>query len=126
MIHGIGIDLLQVERMAKAWQKFSNRLAEKILHTKELDEFNDSDRPELFLAKRWVAKEAFAKAAGTGLTAGIYMRNIQVEHTTTGQPQLSCHGASARWLQQHNAHCHLSLTDDCDMVCAVAVIVTGQ
>ena len=124
MIYGMGVDLVELARMADSWHKFGERLARRTLHGGEWDEFRQNSRPEIFLAKRWAAKEAFAKAMGTGFGNGIYMRNVRISHNEAGQPQLECDGAAHKWLCQRRANCHLSLSDERSMVCAVVLIAS--
>ncbi|MGV0005119.1 MAG: holo-ACP synthase [Candidatus Porifericomitaceae bacterium WSBS_2022_MAG_OTU9] len=125
MIYGIGLDIVELQRMGTAWRKFGNRLAQRILHPEEWQSFQDDARPAIFLAKRWAAKEAVAKAFGSGLREGLYMRNICIRHSSKGQPLILCEGAAAEWLQQHQAYCHISLSDERHLVCAVAVLATS-
>lgn len=124
MIYGMGVDLVELDRMAGSWHKFGEKLARRILHGLEWDEFSRNPRPERYLAKRWAAKEAFAKAMGTGFGCGIYMRDVRISHNGAGQPQLACDGAAHKWLCQRNARCHLSLSDERSMVCAVVLITS--
>ena len=63
MIYGIGTDLTDVKRIEKLHQKYGRAFAERILHPVELTEFSAAVRPSVFLAKRFAAKEAFAKAS---------------------------------------------------------------
>ena len=70
MIYGIGTDLTDVKRIEKLHQKYGRAFAERILHPVELTDFSAAVRPSFFLAKRFAAKEAFAKAVGTGIRGG--------------------------------------------------------
>ena len=67
MIAGIGTDLITVERMERVWQRHGERLCAHILSPEERHEFREVKDPARWLAKRWAAKEAFSKAAGTGM-----------------------------------------------------------
>ena len=115
MIVGIGTDLIAVERMAKSLQRHNGRIAEKILGTAELGEFggcSEAMQPH-FLAKRFAAKEAAAKALGTGFRDGITLPQIEVGHDDQGKPQLQWHGAALQRLKEINAtSAHLSISDE--------------
>ena len=125
MIYGIGIDIVAVERMQRAQQRFGDRLVRRILHPAEWRGYQQSPRPECFLAKRWAAKEAVAKAIGTGLRQGLTMSQLSIDHSVHGQPRVACEGIIADWLRQRQAMCCLSISDERQVVCAVAVVAAA-
>ncbi|MAR78362.1 MAG: holo-[acyl-carrier-protein] synthase [Gammaproteobacteria bacterium] len=89
MIKGIGIDLVENNRIKKLYTKYGSRFAEKILSKTELIEFENSSEPIAYLAKHFASKEAFSKAVGTGLYRnGIYPSKISIGHLKTGQPYI--------------------------------------
>lgn len=92
MIYGIGTDIVSIERIGKALERHGVRFAERILATSELPGFTASGRPEHFLAKRFAAKEAAAKAFGTGFSDGLAMSDIAVTHDQRGKPMLAFSG----------------------------------
>ena len=67
MIVGIGVDMVSVRRIEQSLERFGDRFAGKVLSTGELPRFRDATLPAAFLAKRFAAKEAVAKALGTGM-----------------------------------------------------------
>ena len=67
MIHGIGTDIVAVARLRRMWERHGERVLEKLLAPREIDEFAKAADKGRFLAKRFAAKEAFAKALGTGV-----------------------------------------------------------
>lgn len=87
MIFGVGTDIVMVSRIAAAWQRFDRRFAERILTPHELTLFADSRDPVRFLARRFAAKEAMAKALGTGFAHGISPRLLGVVSDAWGKPQ---------------------------------------
>ncbi|MCG3421257.1 holo-ACP synthase [Oceanobacillus jordanicus] len=95
MIKGIGIDLIELDRIAESLQK-GDRLAKRVLTNKELDIFNslptDPRRVE-FLAGRFAAKEAFAKATGTGI-GKLSFRDMEVLPQQSGAPSFHAPGYS--------------------------------
>ena len=73
MIFGIGVDLVQTGRMATSLDRFGKRIAEKVLTQREMMEFQGHSSQASFLAKRFAAKEALAKALGTGFRQKLSM-----------------------------------------------------
>ena len=72
MIFGIGTDIVSVQRMRRNLGRYGERFARRILSESELEEFRATAKPENFLAKRFAAKEAAAKAMGTGFSGGLF------------------------------------------------------
>ena len=88
MIFGIGTDIVSVSRMEQALERHGERFAERILAPSELHEYRHSGKPSHFLAKRFAAKEATAKAFGTGFRGGLSMSHIIISHDELGKPLL--------------------------------------
>lgn len=123
MIYGIGVDLIKVARLESGLLRFGEHYADRLLAPEEHPEFFSATDPARFLAKRFAAKEAFAKAAGTGLRPPLQLRNLAVTHTPLGQPGLSFHPELAAWLQQRGiTRHHLSLSDEQEYVIAYVVL----
>ena len=123
MIFGIGVDLVEVARLEQGLARYGEHYADRILAPPEHAGFFASNDPARFLAKRFAAKEAFAKAAGTGLRAPITLRNIAVQHTALGQPQFSLSLEVEHWLRtQHISAWHLSISDERSHVVAYAIL----
>ena len=124
MIYGIGTDIVRVARMQKNLERFGDRFAQRLLTDNELNDFAAVSNPAHFLAKRFAAKEAAAKAMGTGFRGGISMRQIGVGHDGIGKPQLEFTGSAAAFLEQHGINAvHISLADEADH--AVAFVTLG-
>ena len=89
MIKGIGLDIVELERIEQALSR-TERFATRILSTRELDIFNGlfPRRKIEFLAGRFAAKEAYAKANGTGLGEGCTLHQIEILKDTVGKPVL--------------------------------------
>lgn len=123
MIYGIGSDIVAIARVARIWGNYGESFAARILAEDELAEFRTSTQPARFLAKRFAAKEAFAKAAGTGLRSPVSLRNISVAHSVLGRPELRFQPALADWLQAQGIRAqHLSISDETDMALAYVVL----
>ena len=123
MIHGIGTDLLDAERIRHGLARFGEPYAERILAPAEQAGYQASRDPARFLAKCFAAKEAFAKATGTGLRAPVTLRNIAVLRDAQGKPVIECAPELADWLAVRGitAH-HVSLSDEGDFVLAFVVL----
>ncbi len=89
MIFGIGTDIVLVSRIEAAWTRFGQRFAERILTPSELALFADTRDKVRFLARRFAAKEAMAKALGTGFAHGISPRLLGVVSDAWGKPQVA-------------------------------------
>ena len=89
MIKGIGLDVTEIERITIAHQR-SSKLKERILTPRELDRFEKlNDKRQLeFLAGRFAAKEAFAKALGTGIGKSCSFQDVEVLPNEVGKPML--------------------------------------
>lgn len=113
MIFGIGTDIVSVSRIRDALQRHGERFARRILADSELEAFNRAVHPENFVAKRFAAKEAAAKAFGTGFSGGLAMRDIAVVNDALGKPELSFHGRAVSLCEELGIGKHfLSLSDE--------------
>ncbi len=123
MIYGIGTDLVEIARMEALWQKHGRRFAAKILSAQELPELDAHPQPARLLAKRFAAKEALAKAVGSGLRAPVSLSRISVIHDSLGKPALHFDPTLRLYLAQLgiSAH-HLSLSDERQIVAAFVVL----
>lgn len=125
MIVGIGTDIVHIPRMAESLSRHSRRFAERILAESELREFDQVSRPEAFLAKRFAAKEAVAKAFGTGFRDGLSLKHICVARDALGRPLIELCDKAQQLAQQRNiASVHLSLADEQEYAIAYVVMET--
>ncbi|MBA3814501.1 MAG: holo-ACP synthase [Alphaproteobacteria bacterium] len=92
MIIGIGTDLVDIRRIESLLEKFGKHFAEKIFTAHERSYAENSAHPLRVYANRFAAKEAAAKALGTGFREGIGWHDIEVLRTSMGAPTLSFHG----------------------------------
>ncbi|MEW6133362.1 MAG: holo-ACP synthase [Pseudomonadota bacterium] len=123
MIYGIGVDLIKVARLEKGLARYGMHYADRLLAPEEHQAFFSAAEPARFLAKRFAAKEAFAKAAGTGLRHPLHLRSIAVTHSELGQPALRFGDELSCWLQGHGIIAsHLSLSDEREYVIACVVL----
>jgi holo-[acyl-carrier protein] synthase len=121
MILGIGVDMVQVSRI-EHWLEQPG-LSERFFHPEELRQLKAPFKQRSqSLAARFAAKEAFAKALGTGLR-GIVLKDIRVESNHEGKPAIFCEGtAAAACVARGAAAIHVSLSHERDFAVAVVVI----
>jgi holo-[acyl-carrier protein] synthase len=125
VIHGIGTDLLDAGRIRDGLTRFGEHYADRLLAPAEHAGYYASRDPARYLAKCFAAKEAFAKATGTGLRAPVTLRNIAVLRDVRGKPHIECAPELAAWLAARGvtAH-HVSLSDEGDLVLAYVILET--
>jgi holo-[acyl-carrier protein] synthase len=123
MIFGIGTDIVELSRIESMRARYGARLAERLLSRHELSDYHASPDGARFLAKRFAAKEAFAKAVGSGLRVPVSLRRISVTHDGLGKPVLRFDEALRLHLAQLgvNGH-HLSISDERDLIVAFVVL----
>lgn len=123
MIYGIGTDIVEVSRIEESLARFGESFAQRILSEREWLEFEQSQIKARFLAKRFAAKEAFAKALGTGLRGPATFGNIGVAHDDLGKPVLDIAEELQVYLEQRGIRaCHLSLSDEKALAVAFVVL----
>ena len=122
MIHGIGTDIVRVERLRTALARHGERFALRILAATEVEAWRAHRDPARFLAKRFAAKEAFGKALGTGVAAPATLHAVRVGHDALGKPLFEYSPALADYMRARGLNAHLSLSDEVDYVVAFAII----
>jgi holo-[acyl-carrier protein] synthase len=122
MITGIGIDVVQNDRIRDSIEKYADRFVNRIYTEGEREYCKHSANPALHYAARWAAKEAAFKALGTGWAAGVKWKDVEVERLASGKPELRLHGeALALAARMGVTRLHVSLTHDQLISCAVVV-----
>lgn len=122
MIYGIGTDIVAVKRMSDLHARYGGKLAERLLAPDEWGEYAEAKSKEHFLAKRFAAKEAFAKAVGTGMRMPVAFSTLSVAHDEQGKPGFLYSPELRAWLKTHAIKStHLSLSDEQDYVVAFVV-----
>ena len=126
MIHGIGVDMVEIRRIVEGLDRFGPKLARRILTDTELRLYEDHPRQAGFLAKRFAAKEALVKALGTGFRDEVRLKNIGIENDELGKPVLTFSGPMPTVLQRRGIlRTHLSITDERDYALAYVVLETN-
>lgn len=128
---GLGSDLCNIDRIASSIDRFGDRFINRIFTETEQAKANRRQltRAATF-AKRFAAKEACAKALGTGFRHGVFWRDMGVVNLPSGQPTLQLSGGALAWLAQitpagHKAAIHLTMTDDHPWAQAIVLITVG-
>jgi len=88
---GLGTDIVEISRVASVIES-SDRFAKRVLAESELTIYHKHSQPERYLAKRWAAKEAAAKALGTGIGRGISFHHFITSNNDLGAPRLELVG----------------------------------
>ena len=119
----IGTDILQIKRIEAVVDRLGDRFVQRILTPVEQAEYHASPLPNRLLAKRFAAKEAIAKALGTGIGRGVSWQDITIAHDANGAPVVEL-GGGARDVAQvrGGTRVELSLADEADYVVAFAVL----
>ncbi|MFG6666365.1 holo-ACP synthase [Halomonas sp. HNIBRBA4712] len=123
MIIGIGSDIARIARFDTAMARHGERFAARILGPDEFERWVAKERPAAYLAKRFAAKEAFVKALGLGLRAGMQWRDIQVLNDALGKPMMALDGQAQALFEQSGAQtAHVTLSDEADYALAFVVL----
>ncbi|MEI7447128.1 MAG: holo-ACP synthase [Burkholderiales bacterium] len=130
MIHGIGTDIVLIARIRALVQRRGERFARRVLGPDELREYGErrargATGPETairYLAKRFAAKEAFAKAVGLGVRGPATLLSLQVLNDALGRPTVMPGEALAAWLRERGLVAHVSLSDEVDSALAFVVV----
>ena len=128
MIIGLGNDLIDIRRIEQTLEKHGEKFISRIFTDIERSKSEPRANRAASYAKRFAAKEACAKALGTGLNAGVYWRDMGVVNLSTGQPTMRLTGGAARRLALitppgMRATISLSLTDDYPLAQAIVIIM---
>ncbi|WP_305096680.1 holo-ACP synthase [Croceibacterium aestuarii] len=118
MIIGLGSDITNMERIAASLERWGDKFTARCFT--DIERAKAARRPFTAVgtyAKRWAAKEAYAKAIGTGFKRGVFHKDIGVVNMPSGAPTLALTGGAAERLAElipdgHEALVHLTLTDD--------------
>jgi holo-[acyl-carrier protein] synthase len=123
MITGIGTDVVEIDRVQKALERYGERFVQRILTPEERVRFDRTKAKANHLAKRFAAKEAFSKAIGTGIRSPFRWHSITVARDPRGKPMLKPDDRMAEYLARSGVtRFHVSLTDDANMAMAFVVL----
>ena len=92
MIYGTGIDIIDIKRIRRVIRKYGNRFKKRCFSDNEIERSDKRLNSIESYAKRYAAKEACAKALGTGLARGVFWKDIEVVNNQYGKPFIKLHG----------------------------------
>ena len=119
----VGTDILKIERIDEVVARLGDRFVARILTPDEREEYRQSAQGNRLLAKRFAAKEAVAKALGTGIGRGVSWQDIQVEHDDYGAPRVHLSGGALEVAQSKGGgQMLLTLADEQEYVVAFAAL----
>src|SRR5437667_11762089 len=126
MILGLGIDIIEVARIASSFERFGKRFVNRILHPAEIEYCLTHKNPAPFLAARFAAKEAISKAFGTGIGAQLGWQDMEIGRKESGEPFVILHGAGQKLLAMRGGRAVLvSLSHTQAHASAVAILEGG-
>jgi holo-[acyl-carrier protein] synthase len=127
VILGVGNDLIDIRRIEKTLERYGERFIARIFTDVERRKSEGRHQRAASYAKRFAAKEACAKALGTGLRHGVYWRDMGVVNLPSGRPTLRLTGGAAKVLKEmtpdgYEIRIDLTLTDDFPLAAAIVII----
>lgn len=131
MIIGIGSDLIDIRRIEKTLEKHGSRFIQRVFTPVERDRAERRAQRAASYAKRFAAKEACSKALGSGISEGVFWRDMGVVNLPSGAPTMHLTGGAATRLASlipggYTAFIHLTITDDFPLAQAFVVIEARQ
>jgi len=126
-IHGVGIDLVRVDRLEKMLERWGERFETRVFTKFERQFCAGKKKRTSCLALRFAAKEAFVKALGLGMRNPVLWQDIEIRHNGLGKPEISLTPRALQYCRDKGVlSWHLSLTDDGQYGAAVVVIETSK
>lgn len=127
MILGIGTDIADIRRIERTLERFGDRFVQRVFTPVEQQRSEGRRERAASYARRWAAKEACAKALGTGLRRGVHLRDMGVVNLPGGAPTMALTGGAAERLAEmtpigHRAEIFLTITDDHPWAQAIVLI----
>jgi len=123
VIYGVGTDVVEIARIAKAMERHGERFAKRILCESELARFKAHRLPANYLAKRFAAKEAFTKALGTGIKSPANWHGVWVKNLASGKPVLEFSEALRKFMEGKGVtSAHVSLSDEKGVAFATVIL----
>jgi holo-[acyl-carrier protein] synthase len=124
-IFGIGIDVIEVERIEKAIDESGDRFLDRVFTADERSYCNKQTRPVIHFAARWAAKEAVAKALGTGIGESLSWQDMEIVRLPSGEPEMTLRGGGQLFVEEHGiTQIKISLTHARNYAAANAVVMS--
>ena len=116
MIISNGIDIINIRRIKEIIKKYNFKFKKKCFHPSEISKSESRLKSVESYAKRYAAKEACAKALGTGLARGVFWKDIEVQNDKFGKPKIKLHNNALKYLKKmttgNNCSIEVSLSDE--------------
>jgi holo-[acyl-carrier protein] synthase len=123
MIYGMGIDLVENDRLAKIIAKWGSRFLQRVFSAAEINYCEKHAQASINYGARFAAKESFLKALGIGLGMGVKLKEIEVVHDKNGKPDLALWGEAKAQIEKRNIEkIHLSLTHTRSYATAIVLL----
>jgi len=123
MIVGVGVDIAETKRFENLYSRYGERIARRILTESEQVEFGRRNNPASYLATRFAAKEAAAKALGTGFGCGVGYKSIEIKNNNQGKPMLKFINTALELARQKKVeNVFVSLSDEKHYVVAMVIL----
>ena len=130
MIVTNGIDIIDIRRIKKTIDKFGDKFKKRCFSQNEIIRSENKIKSVESYAKRYAAKEACAKALGTGLARGVFWKDIEVFNDRYGKPKIILHNKALKFLRKINKELNctieLSLTDEANYAIANVIIYENK
>jgi len=127
MVLGIGTDLVAQSRIQRLLERFGNRFIQRILSKEEQTLFEKNAHPAAFLARRFAAKEAVAKALGTGIGEMLSFNQISIINLANGKPQVQFIGKAQDFVRTlGEIEVMISLSDEKHYALAVSIVKSSD
>ena len=130
MILTNGIDIIDIRRIKKAIDRFGYKFKKRCFTHNEIIRSESKIQSSESYAKRYAAKEACAKALGTGLARGVFWKDIEVYNNEHGKPKIKLHNKALQFLRkinnELNCNIELSLTDEANYAIANVIIYENK
>ena len=128
---GLGSDILDIRRIEKTLLRFGDRFKKRIFTESEIEKCEKRKLSVECFAKRFAAKEAAAKALGTGFRKGVYWKDLEVINLPSGKPSMNFYGESKKRLdslmpKNTIPNINLSITDEFPYAQAIVTISTDN
>ena len=127
MIIGLGSDLIDIRRIENSLARYGNRFINRIFTDVEKTKSEKRRNRAASYAKRFAAKEACCKALGTGISNGVFWRDMGVVNDKNGKPTMKLTNGAAKRLAEiipngYEPHVHVTITDDFPLAQAFVII----
>ena len=123
MIYGIGIDLVENDRLAKIIAKWGSKFLQRVFSVGEINYCEKHAQASINYGARFAAKESFLKALGIGLGMGVKLKEIEVVHDKNGKPDLALWGEAKAQIEKRSIEkIHLSLSHTRSYASAIVLL----